>query len=78
MQNSSLNEATALANKLRVLIQKHTFTYQKTTLNITVSIGVSTTNEKTTTIETLYEAADKALYKAKHSGRNCVFPSTGL
>jgi len=38
-----------------------------------VSIGVAcTAQEKVTDVKTLLEAADKAVYEAKRSGRNCV------
>ncbi|WP_223066863.1 GGDEF domain-containing protein [Paenibacillus caui] len=39
---------------------------------ITVSIGVSQRSEKCKTPDTVMKAADKALYRAKKKGRNCV------
>jgi diguanylate cyclase (GGDEF)-like protein len=41
-------------------------------LQVTVSIGVATRNDKNTTPEQLIKAADRALYKAKKGGRNQV------
>jgi diguanylate cyclase (GGDEF)-like protein len=41
-------------------------------LQVTVSIGVATRDEKNTTPEQLIKAADQALYKAKKGGRNKV------
>jgi diguanylate cyclase (GGDEF)-like protein len=42
------------------------------TLQVTVSIGVATRDDKNTTPAQLIKAADRALYKAKKEGRNQV------
>jgi diguanylate cyclase (GGDEF)-like protein len=44
----------------------------KAQLQVTVSIGVATRDDKNTTPEQLIKAADQALYKAKKGGRNQV------
>jgi diguanylate cyclase (GGDEF)-like protein len=44
----------------------------KAKLQVTVSIGVATRDDKNSTPERLIKAADQALYKAKKSGRNKV------
>jgi len=41
-------------------------------LSVTVSIGVAEPTEKTRTVEETIQLADKALYRAKHAGRNRV------
>jgi diguanylate cyclase (GGDEF)-like protein len=41
-------------------------------LGVTISIGVAEKNENYKTAEGVLKAADKALYKAKKNGRNCV------
>lgn len=41
-------------------------------LSVTISIGVAEKSEKLKSPEEVMEAADKALYKAKKNGRNCV------
>ena len=40
--------------------------------NLTLSAGITETRSDDD-VDTIYERADKALYKAKHSGRNCQF-----
>ena len=40
------------------------------TINLTLSIGVATSPEHGTTVESLFAAADAALYEAKRRGRN--------
>jgi diguanylate cyclase (GGDEF)-like protein len=51
-------------------------------LSVTVSIGVAEPNAKTRGVEEVIQAADKALYRAKRTGRNRVeiakSPSLGL
>lgn len=41
-------------------------------VTITISIGVAENSKKLSTPELVLEAADRALYRAKESGRNCV------
>jgi len=47
-------------------------TDKPTSINITISIGVAENNEKHPSPQDVLEAADKALYRAKEAGRNCV------
>lgn len=42
------------------------------TVSVTISIGVAERNERLLTPEDVMQAADKALYRAKHAGRNRV------
>ncbi len=44
-------------------------------LSVTVSIGVAEANAKTSGVEQVIQAADKALYQAKQAGRNRVEPT---
>ena len=41
-------------------------------VSITVSIGLSSVNDNVRDIDHLMQRADKALYKAKNSGKNCI------
>lgn len=67
-QNSNLDEARQLAQKLRKCIEE--FTFDKVN-NITSSFGV-TQFVKEDDIESFLTKADKALYRAKLNGRNRV------
>ncbi len=44
---------------------------------ITISVGVANYPDDGDSISTVMEAADKALYEAKSSGRNCIFAGNG-
>jgi len=58
--------------RLRKSIEEYPFNYDGQNIKVTISIGVSEINEKTQTVHQLFEAADKALYKAKENGRNQI------
>lgn len=62
------------AERLRRIIEKHAFTSRQGTVPITISIGTSTIGLHDTATNML-ERADKALYRAKHAGRNRVICS---
>lgn len=66
MPNSALEAAYIYAERLRLLIEGHSFEQE---INITISLGVASYQfgEKLTE---LMQAADVALYEAKDSGRN--------
>jgi len=66
--------ATALniAEKLRCLIEHNGMTYQGSQIKITITIGVSSTDQGHKGGRDLMRSADRALYLGKESGRNCV------
>ncbi len=63
--------ALDIAERIRSKIEKTKLIYDKKTFKVTVSIGM-TSLKKDDTVESFVERADKALYKAKESGRNKV------
>lgn len=65
--------ALEAAQRLRQAVgQTRTETGVNDALSVTVSIGVTSLHRGTTTVTGLLEEADRALYAAKHAGRNCV------
>ncbi|MFC1585278.1 diguanylate cyclase [Fibrobacterota bacterium] len=64
-------EASYLANKLRVSVEDFPFSYRKHALKLTISAGVASLSS-VKTIRQALERADKALYRAKKTGRNRV------
>lgn len=69
----SSTKAVQIAERVRKNVEKYNFEISdKQTINITVSIGVSSYPEKTNQINNLLEHSDTALYQAKRTGRNKV------
>ena len=72
-----------IAERIRLSIKELQLNYNEQNINITISIGLSTylpskspTINSTEVATQLIHSADKALYYAKHNGRNCV--ATGV
>ena len=71
LANKTLEEGAQLAERIRQVISETDFTYKRQALHVTISCGVATFAGKDTPTA-LFERADKALYRAKHSGRDRV------
>lgn len=78
LPNTSLEEATVVAERLRSQIEKKKINIEDyriegvSSINVTISVGVSVYNNSMKEPDELYRAADGALYKAKEGGRNRV------
>ncbi len=72
LNNTSLDGAKIIAEKIRKKVDEKTFVYESTSLDLTISIGVATVDKEKVSIDALYKKADEQLYKAKESGRNRV------
>jgi len=74
----TLDEAQQVAGRLQHVLAGEPFEWEaddaslSTFISITGSIGVALLREHANTSETLIEAADTAMYHAKHTGRNRV------
>jgi diguanylate cyclase (GGDEF)-like protein len=70
---TSLEEAERVAERLRVAVKALMFTHASGLLQITMSFGIaSLTNQQTDSLDELLQRADKALYAAKHRGRDRI------
>ena len=73
LPETTLEGATAVAERLRVVVEQHPFQYEGKTYPVTVSMGVATTaGDQNMTPHELIRQADEKLYQAKDDGRNCV------
>jgi diguanylate cyclase (GGDEF)-like protein len=68
LPNTDLAGALIVAEQLRRAIESATWEDRA----ITASIGVATMCEEVSTAEDLVDYADRALYRSKQAGRNCV------
>lgn len=69
--------AISVAERIRIAVSEHRLVSEDRTLDVTISIGISTLSENTVIerIDTLISFADEALYQAKAKGRNCTVHS---
>ncbi len=65
-------DAREMGERLRCAVERCEIFYENNVERLTVSIGVSTRLDRESTPAAAVERADKALYAAKHGGRNCV------
>jgi diguanylate cyclase (GGDEF)-like protein/putative nucleotidyltransferase with HDIG domain len=67
-------EAAIVAEKLRLLVQRHRFTTPDgLTLGVTISIGIAGGQDRSLRAESLVRDADQAMYAAKSLGRNQTY-----
>jgi two-component system cell cycle response regulator len=64
--------AVQLAERVRVALGQTAFDSERGELKVSCSLGVATFPDHAANKEALFEAADRALYAAKHAGRNQV------
>ena len=72
LRSYSGENAKRFAEKLRQDIAKKPVRTSAGEIVVTVSLGVESLNTSIERFEELLDRADKALYAAKHNGRNCV------
>ena len=78
LPNTDLTGASRVAQKLRTQVRELPIPFEGQVLQVTASFGVSCLAAVSEpTADALYSAADKALYLAKHSGRDRVELSPG-
>lgn len=68
----AMDAATQLAENLRSGLEKHQFVYEGKRMPVTASIGVAEMALDVENHNALFKLADKAVYQAKHGGRNQV------
>lgn len=77
LPDTSIDQAVEKAESLRQALAEIVVSLSNgTNVQITVSFGVAALIKHGTDISQVLEAADKALYEAKRSGRNCVKVAT--
>lgn len=73
LPETKIEQALILAEKIRAIVENNQFEFESKRFNITVSIGVATTDgNPPATIDHLIQQSDARLYMAKNAGRNKV------
>ncbi|OGK11396.1 MAG: hypothetical protein A2Y63_01570 [Candidatus Riflebacteria bacterium RBG_13_59_9] len=70
--NADYDVLRVVGEKIRSLIEDHEFVFNGAKMDITVSVGLALYPQMSVDGESLVEMADKALYAAKHGGKNLV------
>ena len=73
---TGLNEAVALAERIRCTIMDDTISEGELQVSVTLSVGLTIQAFNDQSIETMLKRADAALYEAKKQGRNRVIAVT--
>ena len=72
LTSTAQDNAGKLVEKMRAGIAASSFHFKGEPVTLTLSAGITETRDGDD-VESIYERADKALYKAKNSGRDCQF-----
>ncbi|MCM0082409.1 GGDEF domain-containing protein [Geomonas sp. Red32] len=72
LPETASDNAVLLAERLRGMVEEKVHTFGAHTLKVTISVGVAELSPGRDTLERLVNAADDALYRSKHQGRNRV------
>ena len=74
LPQTNLSEAGVIAERMRLRVTETDYPYGKSQPlgTVSVSIGISTFAKNIDTAETVIAAADRALYSAKHKGKNRI------
>lgn len=70
---AGLDEATRLAEQLRLRVAERTVPYLNHSIRYTISVGIASCRFEECSLSDLLHLADEALYKAKHQGKNMIF-----
>lgn len=70
LPRTGANEAEQIAQRLWFVINSKPFVFEQTEINVTISLGIAEAHNTSHSLDALIHHADKALYKAKQSGRN--------
>ena len=71
LQNTDIEAAADVAERVRSRINSDAIHYQEVTINVSLSLGIAQARGDDT-VDTLIERADAALYAAKLAGRDCT------
>lgn len=71
LNRCDVTQAESMADKIRLKIAQSNLLYSGKSVHVTISVGV-TTHKQGDTLEDLIGRADKALYCAKKSNKNCA------
>ena len=72
LPDTPLEDAAAIAQQIRAMFESRTFEFERATIHLTSSFGVSASTSAVEKPEALLARADDLLYRSKRDGRNRV------
>lgn len=72
LNDTTLEITQKISEKIRSNIESSPFIKEDIHINLTASIGITQYSKEDKSLESIYDRADKALYLAKNTGRNCI------
>ena len=72
LPKTNIKNSFEIAERLRILIEKHQFIYEGEEMPVTASIGLADYRKGVKTGTDLFKRADESVYQAKKGGRNQV------
>ena len=72
LPNTGTEDAIHLAERVRQAVERESCQLQDQIIDVTVSIGVASYGEETSSLEAILRHADDSMYQAKNGGRNRV------
>jgi len=71
-ENRTEEQIRTLLERIRIAVERSTFTVDNEKTSLTISIGVLLHTEIEKSLQEVIHKADTALYESKHNGRNCI------
>ncbi len=68
----TLGAALTFSEKIRQLVEEQEFRFEKTAIDVTISMGVAAVDDEVKEVDVLIKRSDEQLYAAKGAGRNRV------
>jgi methyl-accepting chemotaxis protein len=72
LRGTTLEEARAIMERIRQLVEQHSFLYQHQTITVTISLGLTAYQMGYRRMDDWLQCVDQRLYEAKRRGRNRV------
>ena len=72
LPETNLQGARAVAERLRLCMQDNPISTSRGSLRVTITIGIAQLDERCNDFPALLDAADQAMYRARHGGRRNV------
>ena len=72
LRGTTLEEAHAIMERIRQLVEQHSFAYQRQAITVTISVGLTPYQMSYRRMDDWLQCVDQRLYEAKRRGRNRV------